>query len=258
MTTTGTTTEPGTARLLRRACAAEWTRLCTVRATWGCLVAAAVTILGIGALIGIDAAATEGPWPSATNAGELAIVPGQLALLVLVVLAVSSEYATGAIGTTLQWTPRRGILLAARVLVCTAVAIVSGVVLALGADVLAWSIFPTLELTLSGLAESLAVVAGVLAAGALISLGVGFALRSTAGALAIVVLLMLVLPLFLPVFEIDWLVTLARHLPGGAALALLDGENLDASRTAALVSLVCWVVATLTAGALSLLRRDAT
>ena len=40
---------------------------------------------------------------------------GQFALLVLALLAVTQEYASGAIGPTLQWTPRRGVLLAARV-----------------------------------------------------------------------------------------------------------------------------------------------
>ena len=47
-------------------------------------------------------------------AAETATVPGQFVFAVLVLLAVTGEYATGAIRSTLQWLPSRATLLAAR------------------------------------------------------------------------------------------------------------------------------------------------
>ncbi|MEV1113794.1 hypothetical protein AB0I91_01895 [Actinosynnema sp. NPDC049800] len=43
-------------RVFARACAAEWTRLWTVRATWWFLAAAAVTMVGIATIAGLEAA----------------------------------------------------------------------------------------------------------------------------------------------------------------------------------------------------------
>jgi ABC-2 type transport system permease protein len=97
----------------------------------------------------------------------------------------------------------------------------------------------------------------VLTAGALIATGLGFLLRSTAGALASVFLLMLVLPLMLPAFGIGWLETLAIHLPGGAAVFLLSDDLDGLTRTSAVVVLVAWAAAATGVGAASFLRRDA-
>lgn len=255
---TATPTELGTVTLFGRACAAEWLRLRTVRTTWWCLLAAAVTIIGIGTAAGIDEGSGDVSYapPPAWEAGEIAVLPGQFALLVLALLAVTPEYGSRAIGTTLQWTPRRGVLVAARMLVPVAVATGAGVVLTLAADLAAWTAFPSLELTVAGLADSLGWVAVVLAAGSLLAVGLGFALRSTAGALTCVFLLMLVLPTLLPAFGLDWMDTLGELLPGSGAIFLLLGEP-SMSTPRALAVLLGWSAAAAVAGALSLLRRDA-
>jgi ABC-2 type transport system permease protein len=250
--------EPGTPVVLARAAAAEWVRLRTVRTTWWCLLAAAVTVVGLGALAAADEAAIaeEGGALPATLAGELGILPGQFALLVLALLAVTSEHATGVFGPTLQWTPRRRVLLAARVAVPVAVATVAGVLLALVADVVAWSIAPELTLPAGELAGSLARVAAVLAAGGVLAVGVGLLLRSTAGALATVFLVQLVLPFLLPGFGVEWLADLGELLPGSAAIWTLLGEP-DMSAAQATALLVGWSAVALAAGGWSLLRRDA-
>ncbi len=251
--------EAGTAGLLGRAAAAEWTRMWTVRTTWWCLLAAAVTIVGIGTALGFDTADMSGPagdLPPAWLAGQIALMPGQFALLLMALLAVTSEYSTKAIGTTLQWTPRRGVLLAARVAVPVVVATVAGVLLVLAADLAAWAVQPDLELTVRGLAESLATVAAVLAAGGVLAVGAGLLLRSTAGALAAVFLLLLVLPFLLPAFGVGWMTTLAELMPGSGATYLLAGEP-EMTTWAAVAALVGWSGGALVAGGWSLLRRDA-
>jgi ABC-2 type transport system permease protein len=248
--------EPGTLTVFARAAAAEWLRLRTVRTTWLCLLAAAVTIVGIGASAAADTPAGPESALSATLAGQFGVLPGQFAVLVLAVLAVTQEYATGSIGPTMQWTPRRGVLLAARVTVPVVVATVAGVLLALTADVVAWLIAPELTLTFSDAAESLGRIAGVLVAGSVLAVGVGLLLRSTAGALATVFLLQLVLPFLLNVFGVQWMADLGNLLPGTAAIWTMLGEPpMTAARATA--QLVSWSGAALVAGGWSLLRRDA-
>ena len=70
-------------RVLARTCAAEWTRLWTVRATWWFLAAAAVVMVGLGTLAGFEAAADpvelagEPAWATA----QFTAMPAQFALL---------------------------------------------------------------------------------------------------------------------------------------------------------------------------------
>src|ERR671913_406849 len=172
--------EPGTATVFARAASAELLRLRTVRTTWWCLLAATVTVVGIGVIMAFDAenVTASGELPPATSAGEFGVLLGQFALLVLALLAVTQEYASGAIGPTLQWTPRRRVLLAARVTVPVVVATVAGVVLALVADVLAVLIAPELTLTLGDAVDSVGRIAAVLGAGSALAVGVGLLLRS--------------------------------------------------------------------------------
>ena len=252
------TAEPGTLAVFGRAAAAEWTRLRTVRTTWWCLLAAAVTIMGIGATMAFDAddVLASGELPPATLAGEFGLLPGQFALLVLALLAVSQEYATGAIGPTLQWTPRRGVLLAARTAVPVLVATVAGLLLVLATDVAAVLIAPELSLTFADLADSLGRIAAVLLAGGALAVGVGLLLRSTAGALATVFLLQLVLPFLLPAFGVQWMADLGELLPGSGAIWTLIGEP-EMTAAQATTLLVGWAAAALIAGGWSLLRRDA-
>jgi hypothetical protein len=249
--------EPGTATVFARAASAEWLRLRTVRTTWWCLLAATVTVVGIGVIMAFDAenVTASGELPPATSAGEFGVLLGQFALLVLALLAVTQEYASGAIAPTLQWTPRRRVLLAARVTVPVVVATVAGVLLALVADVAAWLI-ADLTLAPADVADSLSRIAAVLVAGSVLAVGLGLLLRSTAGALATVFLLQLVLPFLLPAFGVQWMADLGELLPGSGAIWTLLGEpDMTAGQATAL--LVGWSGVALAAGGWSLLRRDA-
>ncbi|MGY1804364.1 hypothetical protein ACI78T_13890 [Blastococcus sp. SYSU D00922] len=251
--------EPGTVPVFTRAASAEWLRLRTVRTTWWCLLAAAVAVLGIGVLTALDEAEmaeASGSVASATLAGEYGVMIGQFALLVLVLLAVTQEYASGAIGPTLQWTPRRGVLLAARVAVPVVVATVVGVLLAVTADVVAALLAPSLTFSAGDLVDSVGGVAAVLLAGGALAVGLGLFLRSTAGALAAVFLLQLVLPAMLPAFGVQWMADLGELLPGSAAIWTLLGEP-EMSAGQATTLLVGWSGAALAVGGWSLLRRDA-
>lgn len=55
------TAEISSGRLFARTCAAEWTRLWTVKATWWFVAAAGVTMVGLGTVAGFDAGGEPAP-----------------------------------------------------------------------------------------------------------------------------------------------------------------------------------------------------
>ncbi|HXP53924.1 MAG TPA: hypothetical protein VN847_03170 [Streptosporangiaceae bacterium] len=102
----------------------EWTKLRSVRSTFWALTVTAVLGIALGALI--SAAAAHGysrlsvsgklSWDP-TNTSLSGMVVAQLAIAVLGVLCISSEYSSGMIRTSLIAVPKRGRLLAAKSLV---------------------------------------------------------------------------------------------------------------------------------------------
>ncbi|MCW2814458.1 MAG: conserved rane protein of unknown function [Nocardioides sp.] len=251
-------TTTGTSTLLLRTCAAEWSRLWTVRTTWWFVVAATVGVLGLGTLLGFesasDPAALQGQ-PAWDNA-QVLMMPAQLVLLGLVVLAVTADHATGGIVLSLQWTPRRTVLFVARALVTVTTATGLGVLLMVGAAVLADATAGSaLTLPADEGVPAVGEVGLVLLAGSSLAVGLGSVLRSTAGALIAVFLLVVVLPLVLPLFG-ERVQELADALPGAGAIFLLTGSG-DMSTTSSVVVLTAWAVGALVLGCLRLVRDDA-
>lgn len=252
-------TDVSAARQLARVCAAEWTRLWTVRTTWWFLAAAAATMVGLGTVAGFNAEA-ESQGDAAWAAAEFTSMPAQFALLALVLMAVTADYATGGIVATLQWTPRRGLLFTARTLVAVAAATLAGVVLALTASVAGYlAARPVLELPTAEGVEVLSTVGFVFGSGTLLAAGLGFLLRNTAGGLVSVFLLILVLPALLPQFGYDWLTSAADRLPGTAAMFLLFGEpnRPGITETSSMLTMLAWAGGAVLLGYLRLVREDA-
>jgi ABC-2 type transport system permease protein len=247
-------------RVLARTCAAEWTRLWTVRTTVLFLAAAAVVMVGIGTAAGFDVATDAVPPPGdpAWAIVPVTAMPAQFALLALALTAVTSDYATGGIVATLQWTPRRTVLLVARLVVTVGTATTLGVLLGLGSALAAYAAArPSLTLPVDEGLDVLGTLALVFAAGTALAVGLGFVLRNTAGALVTVFLLMLLLPLLLPQFGYGWMAELAQVLPGTGAAFLLLGEVPGMTHTSSVATLLVWAGGLLLLGWLRLLRDDA-
>jgi hypothetical protein len=243
--------------VLTRTVHAEWLRLRTVRASWWFLAAGVVSMLGIATIAGLEGrSAEDGPTGSAWAATAFTTMPGQFAFYGLVLLAVTADYSSGGIIPTLQWTPRRMVLLVARTLVPVVVATAAAVLLALAATTVAWALVPELDMRWGG-ADALGMVGLVVGAGSLLSVGLGFLFRSTAGGLVTVFLLMLVLPILLPQFGYDWMLEVAQALPGYAGFALLVGEDMGISTTTAVSVLSAWAVGAMALGATRLAISDA-
>ena len=254
-----TRNDPSLPRLFGRTCAAEWTRLWTARSSRWFLLGATVVVVGLGILLGFEAAAdpVEIQGGAAWQTGKSLSVPAQLALFAFALTAVTSDFSTGGIVPTLQWTPRRTVLFSARTVVAVGAATGLGVLLALVASVLAFTFAGSaLVLPLEDGPATVGTVAIVLGCGSAMAVGLGFLLRNTAAALVVVFLLMLVLPLLLGGLGYEWL---GNRLPGTGALHLLVEETDPSGMTytSAVVTLLAWAAAAAVLGCLRLTRSDA-
>ena len=266
VTTTTTTTTlaprpPEPARLgrptvLARSLRAEWTRLRSVRSTYGSLLATVVVTVGIAALFAWAIVAGEEPDAATATAVDLAsigIAFGQFGLLALAALAITNEFATGSIRTTLAATPSRSAVLAAKAAVVGAVSFAGGFVATALAMLAAAPILGT------GTGDLLGVSArsgAALALTSLVVLGLGTVLRSTAGTITTAVAV-----LFAPVI-VGGLVsnkivtTVLDYLPADLAGVLSAGSGEPYGPGLAALVLGAWAVAALAAGVLALHRRD--
>lgn len=247
---------------LTRTGRAEWRRIWSVRSSWLFALANALVVAGFASIIGSDAAADPGGVSAGATAWDGGRLTGMFALFGIVAFAVvtaTADHVTGGIVPTLQWTPRRSLLLAARAGVITATLTGLGMLLAGAASAVVWLFLPDLGLPFADGAETLGGLAFVFGCGALLGVGLGLVTRSTAAGLVGALALLLVLPLLLAQLPYDLTTSIAGHLPGSGALYLIFGEGpLDDMTTAtARTTLAAWAIAALLAGGWRLLRSDA-
>jgi ABC-2 type transport system permease protein len=263
--------EPGLGTVFAAAVRAEWTKLRTVRSTmWSLLVAVAI-IIGLGALFcaarvsrwdRFDAAELRRFDPTAFSLNGLFLA--QLAIGVLGVLVITSEYATGQIRATLGATPQRTLVLAAKVLVFTAVTFVVGLVACFAAFFIGQSIFSAKHAQASlGDPDVLrAVVGGALYLSVLGALGIGLGaiFRRTAGAIAALVGMLLILPVLAGFLPSPWNDDVSKYLPGqagGEIFRVVARSSNSLSPWTGFAVFVAYAVVSLVIGAVLLAKRDA-
>lgn len=245
------------AHLLR----SEALKLVTVRSTWWSLAVAAVLSVGISAMIA-GASADFGPDYPAVN---VILSPTQFTMLVAGILgtiAVTGEYSTGMIRSTLTAAPRRGAVVVAK---AVPVAILMGLATT---AIFATAIAVTAPILTEGIdwsepsQSSVPLGYGVLSmvAFTLMGLGFGFTIRAGAGAIAATVGVLFVLPMVIHLFAMagdgwQWLVDLGDHLPMNAA-ATLTTPGAD-EVLPSLYALAGWTAAPLLLGWGVLRTRDA-
>jgi ABC-2 type transport system permease protein len=184
----------------------EWLKLRSVRSTWWTLLVFAAGMIGLAVLVMIHQhwatmSAADRASFDPTNDSLAGLTIGQLAVGVLGVLAVTSEFSSGMIRATFAAVPRRPLVLAAKAAIVAAVTLVAGEILAFVAFAVGEAVLksPAPHATLG----QPAVLRVVLMAGAypaliaLIGLGLGALIRHTAGAISAVVGVLFVLPLIL-------------------------------------------------------------
>ena len=157
---------------------------------------------------------------------------GLLAVIALGALFITAEYRRGMIRTTFAASPRRGRVLAAKAIVIGLVTFAAGLAGAAVALPIAenklhsggWasSVYPVWSLTSSRGLQIVVGTAGLLAVAAILALSAGAVLRRSAGAIAAVVVLLivpLILGVILPQGPADWLL----RLTPAAAFGLQQG-----------------------------------
>lgn len=254
-------TQVGLGTALTRTCRAEWSRLWSVRSTWWFALATAAAGLGIGLILGLDAsdgADMEAPVSGAWTGGQFAGLFILFGLLATAVVTTTGDHTTGGIVPSLQWTPRRGVLLTARTLVVTLTTTLLGLVVAALAGVVVWFVVPRFGLPVDGAVTVLGGLSFVFAVPVLMAVGLGLLTRSTAGGLVSVLALVIVIPLLFGNMPVELAQRIAEYVPGSSVIFLVFGEGPEGMTEAKARTIVAaWAVGAMLLGGLRLLRTDA-
>ncbi|MES9609597.1 ABC transporter permease [Actinomadura sp. NPDC000929] len=256
---------------------AEWTKLRTVPSTAWLAPALAVLVAAVGAAVTgtVDTAHCTGPAGCAEDTPKLALSGvqlGQVAAVILGVLAVGGEYATGTITATLAAVPGRITVLAAKAAVVAGLVAAGGTAgvlasLAAGRGVLprngftAANGYPPLSLADGPTARAAAGTVLYLVLVALLALGAGTVLREQAVAMGAVLALLWIAPVLVRlVGDEEWRERLERLSPMTAGLAVQATrgvERLPIGPWEGLGVLAAYTAAALLAGGVALAVRDA-
>jgi ABC-2 type transport system permease protein len=210
---------PGFLDVLR----AEWIKFWSVRSTMWSTVGLFVVGAGLTAVV----CASSAEWLASPDADEPAaafvtwgLLFAQIAAVLLGALAVTSEYATGMIRATLAATPRRGLVLTAKIVVLTGTLFVAGTVTAF-AGYFAGNWFLANEgigiaLSDEGVLRSMFGSGLYMAGLGLLAAGVGLLVRHIAAALSIVLGLVFVVGNMVFLLPGAWGEWLGKLMPGNA------------------------------------------
>lgn len=257
----------------RRALSAEWTKLRTETGNLWMLLGTVLLTVGIGAgVAGTTKCPSVGCGQDAAKLSLTGIMAGQVVVAIVAVLTVGNEYSTGMIRTTFIAMPRRTEVLAAKSAVLSAVTAAAGLLSVLGSILVGKLVLPGNGFTArNGYASLLGaggtllrVVVGsvlYLVLVALLGLGIVTAVRSSAGAIGIVLALLFVFPILIHVVSNP---TWQRHLnqiaPMSAGLGVqttLDIAKLPIGPWQGLGVVAIWAAAALVIGGTLLRTRDA-
>ena len=198
-----------------RAVGSEWIKIRSLRSTWITSAIAIVTSVLIGAGLTIGMGKTAEYADTARYSLIAGTTLGQIVVAVLAALVITGEYV-----------PHRGRLLWAKALVISFVAFLLGSL----STLLSWAISaPFLGEHAGSLTDAHYLGffwgSGLAYAGiAMMTLGLGFLLRSTAGSLTVVTVLLFVIeiPLSLMAMKWEWAAKIIGILPGKVAVAVTD------------------------------------
>jgi ABC-2 type transport system permease protein len=247
----------------------EFTKIRSVRSTYWTLLAMFVVVVGFGALASAGAAHSgpHGPNFDAARQSLAGLYIGQLIIGVLGVLVISSEYATGMIRTTLTTNPHRGMMIAAKGVVFTVIALVASLITAFAAFFLGQALMSSehLNVTLSDPNVLRAVIGGALflTACGVLSFGLGLLLRHTAGGIATMVGLLFVVTIVVNFLPQSWQNNVDRWIPalaGGQiwmARPLPPGNTPMYSAWPSFAILCGYAVIAVAAGVILFRQRDA-
>ena len=211
---------------LLRSVRAEWIKFWSLRSSWiTSFITIALTVLfgaGLTAILG----RTEEYQDTAKDLITQGLTFGQIVVAVLGALIITGEYSSGQIRSSLAAVPKRGQLLVSKAVVLAIVSFLLGSV----SVFLSWAISkPFIGEHAGSLTDShyIGYIWGsglVFATIALLALGLGFLLRSTAGTITVIVSLLFIIsgPLQLAASKWPWIFKIIGCLPSTVAEAVSD------------------------------------
>jgi hypothetical protein len=246
----------------------EWVKLRSLRSTWLTLAGAVLAVVAIGTIVGY---ATNAHWSSIGPEERARFEPisrslvgvnlAQLLIGVLGVLLISGEYATGMVRATFAAVPRRLPVLTAKAVLYAVLLYPVLLAAAFGAFLWGQHGLASHGTSLSAPHALRAVfgAAAYLDLVGLLALALGFIVRSTAGGIASLVGLLLVLPGIGQALPQSWRENTVPYLPSQAGGALYiprpeDPGSLHFWAGGGVLSL--WVLGALLVAAVVLRRRD--
>jgi ABC-type transport system involved in multi-copper enzyme maturation permease subunit len=193
----------------------EWVKLRSVRSTFWALTATVVLGIGLGAVISAVTARAYARFSVSgkvswdpTGISQSGVAIASVAIAVLGVLCISSEYSSGMIRASLIAVPKRGRVLAAKSLVFAGVTFAVGEVVCFAAFFAGQALIsghaPHAALGDPGVARAVAGGGLYLTALAVLSVAAGTLLRHPAAALAAVIAVLLVLPAIAQALPDSW------------------------------------------------------
>ncbi|WP_433324339.1 ABC transporter permease subunit [Spirillospora sp. CA-294931] len=259
---------------MRDAVAAECRKIWSIRSTY-LVLSVAVAFVLVGILISLQvarlwdgASAEQRSTISVTPLPDLVAWAAALCLAVLGVLMITSEYRTGMIRTSLLAVPGRWTLLGAKAIVAGLVALAVGEVVSLSTFVATRLVIGDrpiegFEGTFADELPGLIVTGSVVAVYALLGLGLGALLRSTAGAIVLVVGIWHIIPIFVAMLPEPWNKHLGSFMLGGLPARVVGRSNESSvfgdllSPPAAVAMMAAYAVVPLLGAAFAIRRRDA-
>jgi hypothetical protein len=215
----------------------EFTKIRSVRSTYWTLIL--LVLAGLAWSV-IYCAATAHRWATmgaldkqgfdATQGSVIGLaLLGQLVIVVLGALTITSEYSNQSIRTSLTVMPRRGVLFGAKAAVFTAVAAVTAIVASfasffIGQRLLA-STHAAATLSTPRALQAVLMTATFVVLCGLFAYGLGAVLRNTAGTITAAYGFLFLLPQLAKALDPTWYYDLVRWLPGGDFVALITSSS---------------------------------
>lgn len=255
---------------MNRLMKAEWVKLRSLRSSKWTLGAMAVASIGMGALFTALAAHDYHSWTAVdkaqwdpTNHSLIGTIFGQLAISVFGVLAITGEYSSGTIRSSVAAAPRRAPLIAAKAVVYGGVALLVGEVISFASyflgQALASGHAPISHVGDPGVIRAIVMTGGYLSVICLVGLGLGIVLRHTAGAITSIVAILLVLPAIMAALPTSTQNAVGKFLPmqiaGNSTGAVLP-EPHSLGPWAGMSLLVMYALIAVGLGAWRFARRD--
>ena len=205
----------------------EWSKLASLRSTWITAAIASLITIGISVLIMAQYSGMKGYADKAANYLTVGSSFGQIAVAVLGALLITGEYSSGQIRSSLAAVPRRGRLLAAKAAAVTIFSALLGLVTVTLTYLFSLPILGDKAGSLSN-PEYLGFFWGTALAFGLMAMSFGYILRSTAGSISLVVVLLLVIqiPLGLASTKWSWAAYAAEIMPSTSGAAAADPYGL--------------------------------